>query len=154
MNGKAYVTQDRETIERLRGSDMAEQMKAAANLRELDVAKMQQRLTERDILREQERAMALIERSLVELQKRLGARDLNNELNDSQKSLNDAQRDLEIMVRENLRMKVLIERKAADIEAMQKSLMEADKAVREADRTRESVILNEAVRSGKAQVAP
>lgn len=148
LDGKAYVSQDRETMNRVDA--------ASSSIVALESTIKQLAASQRIEDGQGEMVMAqfrALRANLQELEERL--RDLNGN-STNQQSLNDARARLQVLAAQNDRLQAMLAQTEAAVRSMQTQMQTLELAKRNAEleSRRDLDILRDAISSGKAQPAP
>ena len=151
LDGKAYVSQDRETMSRVEAAGSSGVL-LEATVKQLAIS---QRLEDgqEEMVMAQRRVLRDVQFSLQELEERLRNIDGNAA---NQPSLNDARARLEAVAAQNARLQAMLAQSEAAVRSMQTQMqaLELAKRTAELESRRDLDILRGAVSSGKAQPAP
>jgi hypothetical protein len=159
FEGKAYVTQDKELLDRIRASNRS-QLELARSVRSEQEKIFAENIEIRKKLAEVEKVLSDLDRTnrsleLEAVAKKLAeARNMPN--NDNQNLLLDLQRRLEMLSIDAGKKESELELGMKNLLLLQRQLkgLEAQRMGRDETQSRDVEILREAVRSGKAQTAP
>ena len=154
LDGKAYVSQDRETMNRVEAAN--EGRRASSSIVALESTIKQLAASQRIEDGQGEMVMAqfrVLRANLQELEERL--RNLNGN-STNQQSLNDVRARFEVLAAQNDRLQAMLAQTQAAVRSMQTQMQELELAKRNAEleSRRDLDILRDAISSGKAQPAP